>query len=214
MRRVPSERSRCGIIPLVKLPAQGGTLLLHFLAPNDVARSIFDIDLDRLKKLGINGLIIDLDNTLLAWDRDEVPERAVAWVEEAKAKGFVLCIASNGLTERVFQIAKLLDVPAIPKAVKPRKKPFRQALQILRLPASQVAVVGDQVFTDVLGGNRMRLYTILINPVSRKELRTTRMVRRVERRVIERLHRKGYLSDQAFRLRSRAVYASKSNPGK
>lgn len=176
--------------------------MLQILCPNDFAQSIFDIDLDRLKKLGISGLILDLDNTLLAWGKEDIPERAVKWVEKAKQKGYALCIASNGLATRVDQISERLGIPAIPKAIKPRKKPFRQALAILRLRPSQVAVVGDQVFTDVLGGNRMQLYTILINPVSRTELRTTRMVRRVERRVIARLHRKGYLTDHAFRIRN------------
>lgn len=181
--------------------------MLQILCPNDFAQSIFDIDLDRLKKLGISGMILDLDNTLMAWDRDEVPAKAAKWVATARDKGFALCIASNGLKSRVAQISERLGIPAIPKAVKPRKKPFRKALEILNLPPTQVAVVGDQVFTDVLGGNRMQLYTILINPVSRKELRTTRMVRHVERRVIARLHRKGYLSDRAFRLRLGEAYA-------
>lgn len=175
--------------------------MLQILCPNDFAQSIFDIDLDGLRKLGISGMILDLDNTLMAWGREDVPAKAARWVAKAREKGFSLCIASNGTTSRVAQISEILGIPAIPKAVKPRKKPFRKALEILNLPPAQVAVVGDQVFTDVLGGNRMQLYTILINPVSRKELRTTRMVRRVERRVIARLHRKGYLSDRAFRMR-------------
>lgn len=176
--------------------------MLRFLCPNDFARSVFDIDLDRLKERGISGLIVDLDNTLLPWAEEDVTEEAVNWIAKAKSKGFSICIASNALASRVRQIADRLGVPAIHKAVKPRKRPFRQALEILNLPPSQVAVVGDQVFTDVLGGNRMRLYTILINPVSRRELRTTRMVRKVERRVIARLHRKGLLSDQAYRIRT------------
>src|SRR5690606_23163974 len=113
------------------------------------------------RKLGISGMILDLDNTLMAWDRDEVPAKAVKWVNTAKEKGFSLCIASNATGSRVAHISETLGIPAISKAVKPRKKPFRKALEILKLPPEQVAVVGDQVFTDVLGGNRMQLYTIL-----------------------------------------------------
>lgn len=179
--------------------------MIRILRPDDFARSVFDIDLDRLKDRGIKGMILDLDNTLLGWEQDEVSEEAFDWLTAVQKRGFAVCIASNGLAPRVQQIADRLALPAIPKAIKPRKKPFRQALKILNLKPSQVAVVGDQVFTDVLGGNRMRLYTILINPVSRKELRTTRMVRRVERRVIARLHRKGLLSDRALRIRTGEV---------
>lgn len=176
--------------------------MLQILCPDDLAASVLDIDLDRLKARGISGMILDLDNTLLAWGNDDIPPEAAAWIAKARAKGFALCIASNGVASRVEQIAARLGIPAISKAVKPRKKPFRQALEILQLPPEKVAVVGDQMFTDVLGGNRMRLYTILINPVSRRELGTTRMVRKVERRVIARLYRKGYLSDRAFRIRT------------
>lgn len=178
------------------------THLLQILCPNEFARSVLEIDLDALRRRGIRGFIIDLDNTLLGWEHDEVSREMKAWVQRAQKQGFALCIASNGLDTRVRGIASHLGIPAIAKAVKPRKRPFRRALEILDLPPDRVAVVGDQIFTDVLGGNRMDLYTILINPVSRQELRTTKMVRRVERRVINRLHKKGYLSAQALRIRS------------
>ena len=108
-------------------------LLLQILCPNDFAQSIFDIDLDGLRKLGISGMILDLDNTLMAWDRDEVPAKAVKWVNTAKEKGFSLCIASNATGSRVAHISETLGIPAISKAVKPRKKPFRKALEILKL---------------------------------------------------------------------------------
>lgn len=175
--------------------------MLEVLCPSLVAGSVCDIDLDDLARRNIRALILDLDNTLLGWDAVEMSPGMDAWVREAKRRGFRLCIASNGLDSRVSKIAANLGIPAIAKATKPRKKPFRQALAILGVPSYQAAVIGDQVFTDVLGGNRMEIFTILINPISRKELGTTRLVRRVERRVLRALHRKGLLHEAALRLR-------------
>lgn len=165
--------------------------MLDLLCPDECVAKVPDIDLDALAAKGIRALILDVDNTLLGWDAEEVPSDVVAWVNRAREQGFKVCIASNGTKERVKRVAAALGVPAISKAIKPRKRPFRKALEILGEPQEAVAVIGDQIFTDVLGGNRMDLYTILIDPVSETELRTTRMVRRVERRVLSRLARQG-----------------------
>lgn len=167
--------------------------MFELLCPDECVDSVLDIDLTTLYGRGIRALILDVDNTLLGWETEEIPDEVRSWVHEAQALGFKVCIASNGTRTRVRKIAGALQVPAISKAVKPRKRPFRRAMEILGTPADATAVVGDQIFTDVLGGNRMELYTILINPVSKTELRTTKMVRRVERRVLSRLQRKGRL---------------------
>ncbi len=167
--------------------------MFKLLCPDECVDSVLDIDLTSLYGRGIRALILDVDNTLLGWETDEIPKEVRSWVNGAQAIGFKVCIASNGTRTRVRKIAGALGVPAISKAVKPRKRPFRRAMEILETPAGATAVVGDQIFTDVLGGNRMELYTILINPVSKRELRTTKMVRRVERRVLSRLQRKGRL---------------------
>lgn len=176
--------------------------MIDLLCPNECVHSVTDIDVDRLWRKGIRALILDLDNTLLGWESDDIPAKAREWVEGAKARGMRLCIASNGTKSRVQALARELDVPAISKAIKPRKRPFRRALKILDVPPHETAVIGDQIFTDVLGGNRMSLYTILINPVSKKELRTTKLVRRVENRVLTRLTKKG-LIDKAHIERRR-----------
>lgn len=165
--------------------------MLELLCPDECVESVVDIDLASLRQRGFAALILDVDNTLLGWETEEVPTEVLAWVKRAQEMGFKVCIASNGRGPRVRRIAAAIGVPAISKAIKPRKRPFRRALEILGVSASATVVVGDQVFTDVLGGNRMDLYTILINPVSTAELRTTKMVRRVERRVLSRLQRKG-----------------------
>lgn len=175
--------------------------MLQILCPDECLASVYDIDLAALRRKGIRALILDLDNTLVSWDRQEVSDELKNWIQKAKSLGFSACIASNGLTERVMSLAQELQVPAIPKAVKPRKRPFRRALALLGATPEEAAVVGDQIFTDILGGNRMDLYTILINPLSQRELRTTRMVRRVERRILDRFSRRGMVPAASVQAR-------------
>lgn len=167
--------------------------MIDLFCPKETHDSVVDIDLGALWNVGIRALILDLDNTLLGWESKEIPAPIRSWVARAKEAGFRLCIASNGTPRRVRALADELGVPSISKAIKPRKRPFRKALAILGVPPEQAAVIGDQIFTDVLGGNRMDLYTILIKPVSENELKTTRMVRKVERRVLSRLQKKGLI---------------------
>lgn len=167
--------------------------MLTVLCPNQMAKSVLDINLDDLADRGIGGFIIDLDNTLMGWDSDEMSPQVRDWVAEVRERGFGLCIASNALNDRVRSVAHTLRTPFIAKAVKPRKRAFKEALRLLGVAPEEAAVIGDQIFTDVLGGNRMGIYTILIQPISKNELRTTKMVRCVERRVLSRLRKKGLL---------------------
>lgn len=171
-------------------------MVIRYLCPDQCLPSILEVDLEDLKNRGFRGIILDIDNTLLKWDNEEVDEEVIAWVEQVKAAGFRLCLTSNGLKERVRKVAALFGVPAISKAVKPRKRPFRQALELLGTTPQETVMIGDQIFTDILGGNRMEFYTILINPLGSEEMATTKLVRGVERRVIRRLHKKGFISDQ------------------
>jgi len=154
-----------------------------------------DIDLEGLLQKGIRALILDLDNTLVKWHEAEVPAEVDHWVDQAKARGFKLCIASNALPERVKLIAGRLGIPYVSGALKPRRTPFRKALMRMDVVSQETAVVGDQIFTDVLGGNRLGLYTILTRPLSRKEFPTTRMLRGLENWVIRKLIQEGYISN-------------------
>ena len=175
--------------------------MIKYFCPNECLPSLLEVDLDKLTEKGYKGIIIDIDNTLLPWAGDELKSTILDWVDRAKASGFKLCLTSNALKDRVARVAKSLDIPAIAGAIKPRKKPFRQALQLLGTTPSETVVIGDQLFTDILGGNRMHLYTILIDPVDSEEMVGTKVLRRLERRIIRRLSRKGYISESAANRR-------------
>mgnify|MGYP000864616568 CR=1 FL=1 len=159
----------------------------RYLIPDERVRSIYDIQLDRLKEKGIYSLIIDLDNTLTAWNSPEVSPALRQWVKRAKSEGFKICLLSNNGEKRVEKYAKELDIIPIWKAGKPGRRGFRKALEHLGCKEEDCAVIGDQIFTDMIGGNRVGLYTILVTPIARKEFIGTRLVRLLEGIVLKRL---------------------------
>lgn len=191
-----------GIGPARRARAALEAFVLRLLCPDACCHSIADVDLDALQSAGVRALILDLDNTLVEWGETAIPPETTAWIARAKRLGLGLCIASNGMNARVEEMSSALGIPAISEAVKPRKRSFREALALLGVAAHEAAVVGDQIFTDVLGGNRMALRTILINPRSARELPTTKLVRRIEDQVVRRLHRKGLMSADAVAVRN------------
>ncbi len=163
------------------------------LCPDRYVDSILEVEPGELRASGIKGVITDMDNTLVAWNQRTATSGLHCWMENLKENGFNVCIVSNNSAEQGSELARQLDVPAIWYAVKPRRKAFRKALRILDLPPSQVAVVGDQLFTDVLGGNRLGLYTILVVPISQKEFIWTKMMRGFEKRMLHSLQKRGHL---------------------
>ncbi len=167
--------------------------MLKKLCPKFQANSILELNLKELEDSGIKGIIFDLDNTLVEWKKDTLSPEVKNLISRLKDKGFKLCILSNALEHRVEVVAQILDVPYVSRAVKPRKSPFRKALEIMGTKPTETAVVGDQLFTDILGGNRMKLYTIWTPPLSSTEFLSTRAVRQIERLVIKRFQKKGFL---------------------
>ncbi len=159
--------------------------------PDKVVDSIYHIDLEELKGAGIRAIIADLDNTLLPWDSSEIAAGLVDWVQKVKDAGLRLAILSNSFSpSRVETISSALDVLAVSKAIKPRRSGFRAIATRFGLEPRQVAVVGDQLFTDVLGGNRSGMYTILVTPMSRTEFFGTRIMRRLERLFLNRIKKR------------------------
>lgn len=157
------------------------------LAPDLYVKSIYHIDLEELHRRGIRAIITDLDNTLVAWDDPLPNQRLIAWLKGAQAKGFSVYIVSNNSRDRVQKFARAFGVPAISKAIKPRRGAFRTACEAMGVEPKEAAIVGDQVFTDVLGGNRLGAYTILVVPVSDREFFGTKIMRMLERLVLRRL---------------------------
>lgn len=154
----------------------------RWLRPDAEADSIYAIDPAALRAGGIRGVILDLDNTIVPWGAWDVPAALGHWIAAARGADLRLCIVSNNAGARVAHIAAALDLPAVPGAWKPLgRRALRQALGILGTEPGTTALIGDQVFTDVLGGNWLGLHTILVHPQSAREFPLTRLTRLAER---------------------------------
>ncbi|MFW6034915.1 MAG: YqeG family HAD IIIA-type phosphatase [Halanaerobiales bacterium] len=151
------------------------------LQPDLYYRNIFVIDFDKLKQEGIKGIICDIDNTIVPWTEEEVIEEVADWFISIKDKGFDICLVSNGTDRRVQFFSDKLSLPAFGQAIKPTKRAFKLAQKSLDFKKTEIAVIGDQIFTDVFGGNRMGYKTILVDPMSKKEFITTKIMRLLEK---------------------------------
>ena len=163
---------------------------MNFLLPKKTYNTIFDIPLVQLYTDGIRAIIFDLDNTLTEWNSPELSKETISWLENAKKIGFKMCFVSNNSDLRVKEIADLVDIPFVAWAKKPRRRSFRKAMDLMDTKPEHTAVVGDQIFTDILGGNRLGLFTVLVSPISKKEFVGTRLVRLIEKIILERNKRR------------------------
>ena len=151
------------------------------LSPSRYYQSVTDIDLDWLTRSGVDTLLVDLDNTLLARDSDTVPDEVAAWAALIRSRGFTVCLVSNNWHERVVAVASALGFDLVPKAVKPFPFAFMVALRKMHSTRRRAAVVGDQLFTDILGGALLGMTTILVVPLSESDLPHTLALRHLER---------------------------------
>lgn len=164
---------------------------LERFVPDCRVTSFSDIDPLLLKRLGLKGIIADLDNTLVAAETGRATPELMRWLERLKQGNVSVIIVSNNSHRRVALVAQELGIPYISRARKPLRRAFQQALQQLQLKPEEAAVVGDQLLTDIFGGKRLGLYTFLVQPISPAEKWTTRMNRFLEKGLMLLLKRQG-----------------------
>ena len=169
-------------------------MFLDKFSPNLYVESIYNIDLQALKKAGITSVITDLDNTLVEADSPEYTPKLVKWLDDLQELGFKVVIVSNNNKTRVSEFADPLTVPYIHQAKKPTKKAFLKALEVLDSSVEQTVVIGDQLLTDILGGNRLGFYTILVVPISEKEQWKTKINRTIERKILSIMKNRGMMT--------------------
>jgi HAD superfamily phosphatase (TIGR01668 family) len=149
--------------------------------PDQQTLRITDVSLDALWDRGLRGIIVDLDNTVCAFGQSELAPGVRDWILAAKARGFSLAMVSNNFSERVALISAHLDVPAVPNALKPLPTGFLKALRLLGTPRAKTVVIGDQLFTDVLGAKVLGMHAVLTQPIAEKDFPLTRVLRLMER---------------------------------
>lgn len=156
------------------------------LYPKLYLEKVTDITIEKLKKYHIEALILDMDNTLLDFDK-KIVEGGKQWVEQLKRNGIKICIASNsGKKEKVEMLSNELGIENyILWSMKPLKFGVKKAQKILKTKNENIAVVGDQIFTDVIVANRCHMFSILVKPIKEKDIWITKMKRPFENHIIQ-----------------------------
>ena len=164
--------------------------MANIFYPDIYLDSKYDIDLDSLKEKGIKGLILDIDNTLVPQFTRKITDEAKNWIKDVEERGFSLCILSNAKRPRVDEFTEDLDIFSVHLAKKPLTSGFKRALKEMNLKKEEVAIVGDQIFTDVMGGRIFGIYSILLKPISKDEIKFVKFKRHLEKVVLRRYLRK------------------------
>jgi len=158
-----------------------GQMILY---PSIYLKNVKEITIELLNKNNVKGILLDVDNTLIDFNH-KILEGVKDWCEELKREGIKLCILSNtNKIEKVKKVAKELDIPYINFAKKPFKTGFLKAKEKMGLPAENIAAIGDQILTDVIGSNRCKIFSILVKPIQEKDILITRIKRPIENKII------------------------------
>jgi uncharacterized protein len=140
--------------------------MISLLQPNLVlGGNIFDLTPQILQENGIEGLILDVDETLVPFNTKEASIELKQWITEIRQTNPIWLVSNNISHARINNIAESVNLPFIFAAQKPSRRKLREAATGMNLSVEKVAMVGDRLFTDVLAGNRLGMFTILVEPM-------------------------------------------------
>lgn len=154
--------------------------------PDYVFNAIHDIPLDFFEQEGIRALILDLDNTLTTHNNPVPDERRLEWFRRVKDSGLKMIIVSNNHPERVKPFAEFLGLDFVPEGGKPLPRGYNEACRQLGLEKSQIAAVGDQIFTDVMGCKAAGIRSIFVFPIEPEKGFWFRVKRTLEKPLLPR----------------------------
>ena len=158
--------------------------------PKMYLENILEIKYEMLEANGIKGIILDMDNTLIDFHVN-ILNGVKQWAEDLKEKGIKLIIVSNSnKIEKLEKTSRELKIDYIKFGMKPLKKGLKKAQKILQLKPENIAVAGDQLFTDIWGANRCKMFSILVKPLDEKDILLTIIKRPLENHIIKRYLKK------------------------
>lgn len=157
--------------------------------PMSYVPHVSDIDFRSLRADGVRGVIVDLDNTLVGYRALEPEPEVTAWIGQAVHHEVRIIMVTNNATPWARTVAERLAVPIVANARKPLPRGFRRALRLLGLPREAAVVVGDQLFTDVVGAKLCGLRAILVEPLVSHDPWNTFPLRLLERWLLRGLPR-------------------------
>lgn len=158
------------------------------IKPDAYFEKITDIKINFFEEKNIKAVILDVDNTLMDLDRNLL-NNIEEWIENLKKANIKICIASNSIKkEKIKKIADKIEVPYVFFSIKPFKRGLKKAIKILQEEKENIAEIGDQYFTDVIGSKRMKLFSILTKPISGEKNKLGEFKRKIEKRVLKKLN--------------------------
>ena len=162
--------------------------MLHLLTPHLFVESVLDLDPRRLSALEIDALLLDVDCTLKRYREEQVAADVRHWIEQLRSAGIGLCLVSNGRRRRIARLAESLQLTFVAMAFKPLPRACRRAVREGGFRRDRTAMVGDQVFADVVAARLAGLTAILVRPIHPEdEPWPTRLKRPLERFVLRRV---------------------------
>ena len=153
----------------------------RWISPRWTLNYVFDLRPEMVKKSGFRALIVDVDNTLVAWDCWEPTLQAREWVNMMRKADIQLYLLSNNTSKRVASVADPLELPYLANALKPRRSSQERAISELGVPRHQILVIGDQLMTDIVGANRAGMDSVLVKPIAHHDIVYTRINRAIEK---------------------------------
>lgn len=155
--------------------------------PDVYSENIYKINYDKLKEKGIKCLLFDLDNTIVPFNIKEPTLDTKELFYKLKQKGFKIIIFSNSPNLRLKKFKNSLNVDVYGNARKPLKKSFYKILKNYKYNESEVAIIGDQLLTDIVGGNSVGITTVLVTPIEKKDPIWTKISRMRENNIMQKL---------------------------
>ena len=158
--------------------------------PTMYKKSIFDINYSLLKEKGIRCLVFDLDNTLGLIDHKKCPRKTKKLLHELQ-NDFLILISSNNTKKRLKPYLQELGIGGVAFSFKPLTFGLQKIKKRYHLKKKEMVIIGDQIVTDILAGNRFRIMTILVDPMGEKDLKITGVNRKIEARIVKRYEKYG-----------------------
>ena len=159
------------------------------LIPKKIYKNIYQVDYKKLKKEGIKCLLFDLDNTCIGYHEKEPTRELKKLFNDLKKDGFKVIIFSNAKKKRLALFKNLVE-DYYYLSTKPLQRNFKKVIKKYNYEKEEVCIIGDQIFTDVLGGNRAGIITCLVEPLTKEDFIITKIFRKLEQRVLRKIEKK------------------------
>lgn len=163
---------------------------MNLFRPDMYKKDIFEIDYQKLKDKGIKCLIFDLDNTLGLLEHERCPAKAKKLLKGLQ-KDFLILISSNNTKKRIKPYLKDLGIGGVAFSLKPLTRGLRKIKRDYGLKKKEMVMIGDQIVTDILSGNKFKIMTILVDPLGKKDLKITGLNRAIETKIIKYYNKRG-----------------------